>query len=352
MDALMLWGNDVIVTLQQVPWLVGIMHLYTSLGTEEFFLLLMPVLYWCLSADLGRRLALVLIGSDSLNGLLKLAFHLPRPYWVDPRVKALSIETSYGLPSGHAQNATAVWGYLAAQARPEPGGRGRRRALALWTLAAALIFLISLSRLYLGVHFPTDVLGGWVIGLAVLLAVLRWEAPVAAWLQRLSLPQQVGVAAAVTIIYLALAAGAITAITATPDPAEWEQIAAQAAPPAAEQSAIDPRNPTSPAKSGGMLFGMGAALAFGQRYARFNARGPWGRRVARFVVGLIGVLLLWRGLKLVLPADPLPVQMVSDFARYTLTAFWALFAAPWVFLKTRLAEPLEAEPDALLPTAP
>lgn len=334
------WGADLIIALQQTPALIAAMRLYSLLGTEEFFLLLMPAFYWCLYPELGARLAVVLIGSNSLNNLLKLAFHSPRPYWVDTRVTALSTETSYGMPSGHAQNAMAVWGYLATQVP----ARLRRYG---WLLAFILIGFISLSRMYLGVHYPADVAAGILFGAVWLWLVWRWERPAAAWLGRQSLATQISVAALAALIYLALTAAA-TAALVTPDPAEWEALAAAAAAPEEGATAIDPRGLDSPINSAGMIFGLGVALACQRRWARFAARGPWGQRVVRYVIGLAGVLLFWRGLALVLPAEPEAVALVFRFVRYALVIIWALFLAPWVFLRLRLAQP--AAPATTAPT--
>ena len=328
MDALMQWGTDIVVALQAFPGLTGLMEFFTFLGTEEFFLLLMPALYWCIDAGLGLRLAVALTASGSLNELLKLAFHLPRPYWVDSRVQALGTEPSYGLPSGHAMNAVSVWGFIATQLKKNWA----------WAAALALILLISLSRLYLGVHFPTDVLGGWVFGAGLLWAFLRWEQNARAWLGRLTLLQQIGLAFVVSLVYLALAAGILTAMTGMPDPPEWEQTAQATSPVEADEAAIAPRNPESPVSSAGILFGLGAALALVSRSARFDAKGPWRKRAVRFVVGLIGVLIVWRGLALVFPDGLSLLALVFRYIRYALTLVWALYLAPWVFLRTRLAE--------------
>ncbi|HMN61370.1 MAG TPA: phosphatase PAP2 family protein, partial [Anaerolinea sp.] len=91
-------------------WLRAPANFFTFLGTENFYLLVMPALYWCVDAGLGLRIGLILTVSGSVNAMLKLAFHTPRPYWVDPHVQAWSTEASFGLPSGHAQNAAAIWG--------------------------------------------------------------------------------------------------------------------------------------------------------------------------------------------------------------------------------------------------
>ncbi len=329
MDAIMQWGISFVLALQNIGGLGSVMKFFTFLGSEEFFLLVLPLVYWCVDATVGARGAVVLVASNSLNGLLKLVFHLPRPYWVDRRVEALASETSYGLPSGHAQNATALWSFLASALR-KPWA---------WAAAFALIFFISLSRLYLGVHFPTDSLGGWLAGGLLLFACLRWEQPVTAWLRRLGLWPRIGVAFAVSLIFLALNAAVLAALAPTPDPAEWEENAAAASPPAPGELAIDPRSPEDPATSAGLIFGLGAALALLPR-ARFDARGPLGKRAARFVVGIVGALLLWRGLALVFPAEPLALGLSLRYLRYALTIFWVIYLAPVVFLKSKLAEPL------------
>jgi membrane-associated phospholipid phosphatase len=333
MQALWDWGISVIVAVQGLAWLAPGMTVVTQLGTEEFFLLLMPALYWCYNAGLGRRLAVLLIVSDGLNDLLKVAFHQPRPYWVDGRVQSLSHETSYGIPSAHAQHAVAVWGFLAGAAAPA------RRALA-GGLAGALIALISFSRIYLGQHFPGDVLGGLLAGGLALWAYRRWEAPAAAWLSRLGLWQQLGVALAVSLAFLILVLGTLAVVNRTPDPVEWERQAALALAGKLEagEPATDPRNPESAVATAGMLLGLGAGLAGQRRWARFDAGGAWGKRLLRYLIGVIGVLVFWRGLALVFPSEPLAIAMVFRYGRYALVVYWALFLAPLVFLRLRLAE--------------
>ncbi len=328
MDNLMQWGVSVILALQSVHGYTGVMKFYSFFGTEEFFLLVMPLLYWCVDAGLGLRLAVILVGSNSLNSLLKVAFHLPRPYWYDARVQALSVETSYGLPSGHAMNSTSLWGFLA----------GQLNRWWTWAAALALIFLVSLSRLYLGVHFPTDVFAGWLGGAIVLVAFTLGERPALAWLQRFTFAQHLSLALAISLIYVAIFGWVLAAIAGSPDPAEWEQNAARAAPPANGQPATQPRNPDDAATGGGMILGLGAALTVNVRSRRFNARGPWIRRLARFAIGVAGVLILWLGLKAITPSEPFLLEAVLRYIRYALVVFWALSLAPMVFIRLNLAE--------------
>lgn len=172
MDALQAWGVGLILTLQQLsPGLDGLMRFLSFLGQEEFYAVLVPFVYWCVDTTLGARLLAALIVSDFANGFVKLAFHAPRPYWVSTEVRALSVEPSYGIPSGHAQTGIPCWGQVA------------RRVARPWAPAAAtaVVLGVSLSRVYLGVHFPHDVLAGWVIGVALLVAAVRMGPRLAAW---------------------------------------------------------------------------------------------------------------------------------------------------------------------------
>ena len=115
-----------------------------------------------------RSLALVLgatLGGTALNGALKSLFARPRPTVV-PHLTEVLAES---FPSGHAMLSAIVYltlGALLAQLT-------EHRRLKLYVLGCALLlsFVIGLTRVYLGVHYPTDVLGGWVAGLAWALLV-------------------------------------------------------------------------------------------------------------------------------------------------------------------------------------
>ena len=191
--SLVMPGTEFLVWLQSFSndWLEAFFRFFTLLGNEEFYLVVAPILFWCVNTTIGIRMGLVLMLSSSLNSILKLSLAYPRPYWVDERVTAYAAETSFGLPSGHAQNAASVWGLLAAFAR---------KPALKWALIALLI-LIGLSRLYLGVHFATDVLLGWALGGLLVWAVLRLEKPLTAWLSRFSLAMLLALALPSLVIY-------------------------------------------------------------------------------------------------------------------------------------------------------
>ena len=85
-------GIQLILVLQTMsPVLDGVMKFFSFLGKVEFYLLVIPFVYWVVNAQLGFRLLLVLISTDFLTMGFKQIFHQPRPYWIG-NVKALSTE--------------------------------------------------------------------------------------------------------------------------------------------------------------------------------------------------------------------------------------------------------------------
>ena len=148
------------------------MRLISLLGSEEFYMLVMPALYWCIDSALGLRVGIILLLSNGLTMIEKLVFHTPRPYWIDSRVHAYASEPTFSLPSGHAQNAVSVLGLIAAKVR--------NKAVTIGCIA--LILLIGISRIYLGVHFAGDVILGWLMGLILLIVFLALEPAVTRWI--------------------------------------------------------------------------------------------------------------------------------------------------------------------------
>ena len=159
-------------------WLQLTMLDFTALGGTAVLTLLTVLAAGFLFAKARWARAAFLIaaigGGAILSGLLKTGYARPRPAFVAHLVEV----TSPSFPSGHAMNSAIVYltlGVLLARAVPE-----RRVKAYLIGVAVFLTLLVGASRVYLGVHFPTDVLAGWTVGAAW--AALCWAA--AEWRRR------------------------------------------------------------------------------------------------------------------------------------------------------------------------
>ena len=307
------------LALQQLsPALDGLMRVISLFGQEEMFIVIIGLFYWCIDRGLGARLLLLLSLSDFTNGLLKWTFHSPRPYWIDPNVKALSTEISYGLPSGHAQSSLTAYGYLAVSLKKRW----------MWVVAVLLVLAVAFSRVYLGVHFFTDILGGWLTSALVLLAFTQLEPRVTRWIAPKSIGVQIGALVAVCLMLIAVLIGVRSIVGGVIDPATWP----------VQGGPIDPRNANQLISDLGLFFGASLGLMLMQRTRGFEVKGPWGQRAARLALGAIGVLVIRFGLGAIFPSEPLIAASLFRFVRYTLMALWAIWLAPLVFVKLHLAD--------------
>jgi len=287
------WGTEAILWVQSFgnSFLDGLLTAATFLGEEEFYLVFLPLIYWCFSKRLGMRLAYACLLSTYLNLFLKDLFGIARPD--DARIRFLRNETTPSFPSNHAQGAVVTWGYLASQWHNR----------AFWAVAIVLIFLNSLSRVYLGVHFPQDLVGGIAIGVLYLLAFnwvgTNWGGKLA----KLPLVAKVGLLVLFPIALLVAHPSEHTATTM------------------------------------GVLSGMGLGFLLEGRFVGFSSDGLWWRRVLRLFVGLIVVIIFYVGLKAVSLGEVAPSLALAWRAiRYGVVGVVGTFLAPWIFVKTALAE--------------
>ncbi len=307
----MRWQIEGIVWLQrlQPPGAIAFWRGISFLGEEQAFLLLLTVLFWGYRKRETLYTATALLLGSYLTFVLKDLFATPRPFHVAPdQVRVLlpgGEALGYGLPSGHALNAAAMWGTLA----------GMVRRPLFTAFAIGLIFLIGFSRIVLGVHFPHDVLAGWAVGALVAVATVRLFPPLARRVGRA--PRTAALLALGGVLLLFLLHG--TPETATPLGA-WL----------------------------GMAWG-----ALGEaRWEPFDPGGPWGRRVARLMVGLSTLAAIYLALPAAFARLPgsslaaLPLRLV----RYALIGLWITWGAPWLFLRLGLARP--QRPMQVLPTHP
>ena len=156
------------VAADRSPGATSVARAITQLGGVWLDILFAAAVVGLLLAGRRRDALLVLLatgGSMLLTNLVKVVLERPRPAG-----GGLVSVASASWPSGHASSSIAFYGALASLAAAGASPAGRR---AVWAGCAVLVALVGASRVYLGVHYPTDVVAGWVLGGLWLACVLR-----------------------------------------------------------------------------------------------------------------------------------------------------------------------------------
>jgi membrane-associated phospholipid phosphatase len=143
-------------------WLSTFCHF---MGSANFFVFLLPLVYLCYNKNFGIKLGIALLSTAFFNGLAKYFFESARPTELTESILAVQSdlikESSFGFPSGHSHVSILVWGILFLEFKNK-----FFRAFALF-----VIIFTPFSRMYAGVHYPGDVLGGFSMGLTSLLLI-------------------------------------------------------------------------------------------------------------------------------------------------------------------------------------
>lgn len=302
MSPVLSWGLDFVRGVQKFfgPAMLVPMQIITILGSEFFALAALPLIYWCVDRKKGARIGIVVLFSAFLNLWCKILFRQPRPYDFDPTVGLLR-ENTFGLPSGHAQMSITFWGAMLPLLS---------RVLGIVLLLAIPLF-VGLSRLYLGVHFPTDLLGGWLLGGIVLGLYYGFSARIEGALGKLNLRQRLIAVSAVSLLMNLLM--------------------------------------PSDTLLSGAFFGSAAGFALASKNLRFKAGGALRKRIVRYFVGIGGLFILYLGPKLILGESLGTQQPLIRFLRYGIIGFWVAYGGPWCFLKLNL---IALEPKPLAEKAP
>ncbi|HYF91650.1 MAG TPA: phosphatase PAP2 family protein [Symbiobacteriaceae bacterium] len=294
-------GIEIIRAVQsfQSPLLDKIGIFLTDLHSENIYLFVLPVLLWLYDKRFAKYMISVFMLGYWANDLLKDLFHTARPSPNDVRV--IRPEPSYAFPSGHSQNPLMFWGALAV----------KFHRTWLTVILAIMVFLIGFSRLYVGVHWPLDIVGGWAIG-----ALMLWGfvATYDFWVgERMTLGQRLLWAVAVPTGCLALsfALGAAPALSATGGAAGHFWVIT------------------------GAYYGLWIGCILEEEFIGFDPRrGGLGVQLAKVVIGLVLILAVKEGFKLFLPDTGL-----GDAIRYFCVALMGTLGAPWVFGRFTAAPP-------------
>ena len=270
---------DIIIAVQQFssPFFDAFFQVFTMLGEEAFFIASLTFIYWCISKEYGAKFSYIFFFSMFSNSILKTVLQVPRPIGTEG-VRTLREHTATGLsfPSGHTQSTTSFWYYLMITLRKP------------WLTAAGIIIimLMALSRLYLGVHWPTDVIGAVAFGI---LFVHIGEAV-----------YRIGYRENTPLLPLLIAAASIPLVFVFQD--------------------------GSYTIMAGILSGASVGFLIEQRYIGFTIPENMLLRLRNFIFGMLVLFFIRETGKLLLPP-----HIVSDLIQYTLIGFWAAAGAPWAF---------------------
>jgi membrane-associated phospholipid phosphatase len=243
----LLFGTTLINILQQLlaPQFTPVFSAITDLGSDTFLVGIAAVVYWCFDKRQGRLLTYVLFLGAYLNFFLKVLIPWPRP---PPQLRlSEQNETSFGFPSGHVQDSTTVWAWITLSFK--------KRIFAITGILLASA--IGVSRIYLGLHYPAQVIGGGVVGLAfVALASLVLK----------HLPYRAGEMHAPTQVVFSL-------LTVSPLILSVTLLGAVG----------------DAARIGGYLFGFSIGALFEERYVGFGTDITLTQRIIRIIIaGVVG----------------------------------------------------------------
>lgn len=251
----------------RMPVLNEFMLAITRLGEETAFLVIALVLFWCVDKYLGYYTLSVGFVGTVFNQFLKLLFRIPRPWVLDENFTILEQAregaSGYSFPSGHTQSAVGTFGSIAYTTK------NRKLRIVAIVLAA----LVALSRMYIGVHTPLDVVVS--IFIAVFLIVV---------LRPLMLQSNHKHVPALLSAMLLLAVGFLCFVEFFPFPAD-----------------IDTHNYQSGIKNAYTL--LGAVLGFlvvyiaDEKWLKFTTKAVWWAQILKVVIGLVLVLIVKSGTK-------------------------------------------------------
>ncbi|MDR1748993.1 MAG: phosphatase PAP2 family protein, partial [Spirochaetaceae bacterium] len=153
--AVYLWGLEVIRAFQSAasPVLTAIVKAVTFLGDPVAYVILIAVIFWCIDERRGALLGIVTLFSAGVTTVIKDNLRILRPFYYDPSVKLIE-QSGFSTPSGHAQGSASFWGLFALTMRSKPRRSRSLQSCLKWAVGLGIPFLVGLSRIYLGVHYP------------------------------------------------------------------------------------------------------------------------------------------------------------------------------------------------------
>jgi membrane-associated phospholipid phosphatase len=252
-------------------------EIITMLGEEWFFIILFAIFFWCFNKSFGYKLAFICLTSAAINTIIKEIVKLPRPIGYEG-IKSIRVETAegYSFPSGHTQQSSSLFATLMIEFKKKW----------LYFIGALGILLVGFSRMYLGVHWPSDVIGGLIIGILwTMIAIKIFD-----WSKDRGNPMLLGVFVIPMIILM------LFFQTAT-----YYKVV-------------------------GTLLTLWIGYIIDDKYFSFVTKAVWWKQILKLVIGFLGLILIKVYVKKLLP-----LTIYSDFLRYALMGIWMTVISPIIY---------------------
>lgn len=260
--------------------ILNILFLTITISTEiPVVLIVASILYWCVNKKYGERLLFALIGNVALNTGVKEFFKAQRPIGVDGiESMRVSTATGYSFPSGHTQIGTTFWVSMMSIFKNKY----------LYIFGPIIFLVIGISRLYLGVHWPIDVLFGWIFGIIFTLICNYIMSKV----EKNKKYRYFNLIIIPMILWMFIV------------------------------------NSTKYVKMLGLLSGYIIGYIIEKEYINFNVNVNLKLKIFRYIFGLISLGAIYLILKLIMP-----LNYIGGFLRYFLLMIYAMDIAPLIFEK-------------------
>ncbi len=254
----------------RTPLLDKFFELVTIMGEETIIILIAAYIFFNVSKEKGYALIFTIVSSASLNSLIKNIFKVSRPIGIKG-IKSIRVKTatSYSFPSGHTQAVSSLWTSIIIIFKKR----------ILYVIGCIIICLVSLSRVYLGVHWPLDVIFGIIIG-------ILWSCTSIKIFKSIYQNKRYKLLILIVTIFSILS-------FLFGDKDFY--------------------------KTSGLFLGVSIAYIIEDKYIDFSLNIPNKLKITIYFIILLGIFIIKEGLKYILPD-----LFIFDYTRYALIGFWAL----------------------------
>ena len=290
----------------------SIFKMITYLGEPVIFLVIIIILYLVYNKKVAKNLLLSILVTYYINAWVKNLFQDDyRPAGNSDFSEDYGlIETSYGFPSGHTQNATGFWGYLSYKFKDN---YKYKQIPIIPVILSCVIFLVALSRVVIGVHDLQDVIGGLLIGIGVLLLFIYLEPVCAKQFNKLNVVTKIILTIIIsltlflvgTLLYPTTGMGLVTPSVSYADAGAFGLV-------------------------GGVILGFGVGYTLEQEYVKYDPSSLTNKKkIINVLLGLVIALVIFIPFEYLLEID----SVFYRFFRYALVAFIISYVVPLICVK-------------------